>query len=108
MPPVDYSELSDEEAQLRFEELTSSSPERVAWLRQEVGDVLDLTPESLVPLWEWFVRREGARKDRDGELPGMVRAGPARARLAAAFAGHAPRCRRDGALLRRRGPAQRP
>ena len=61
MPPVDYSELSDEEAQRRFDELTSSSPERVAWLRQEVGDVLDLTPESLVPLWEWFVRREGAR-----------------------------------------------
>ena len=63
MPPVDYSELSDEEAQRRFDELTYSSPERVAWLRREVGDVLDLTPESLVPLWEWFVRREGARED---------------------------------------------
>ena len=32
MPPVDYSELSDEEAQRRFHELTSSSPERVLWL----------------------------------------------------------------------------
>jgi len=69
MPPVDYSELSDEEAQLRFVELTSSSPERVAWVRDEVGEVLDLTQESLVPLWEWFVRREGARGDRGGELP---------------------------------------
>lgn len=69
MPPVDYSELSDEEAQLRFHELTSSSPERIAWLRGEVGEALDLTPESLVPLWEWFVRREGSRTDRGGELP---------------------------------------
>ena len=76
MPPVDYSELSDEEAQRRFDELTSSSPERVAWLRREVGDVLDLTPESLVPLWEWFVRREGARSDRGGELPAWYEPDP--------------------------------
>ena len=69
MPPVDHSELSDEEAQRSFDELTASSPERVASLRREVGDVLDLTPESLVPLWEWFVRREGARRDRGGDLP---------------------------------------
>ena len=76
MPPVDYSELSDEEAQRRFDELTSSSPERVAWLRREVGDVLDLTPESLVPLWEWFVGREGARADRGGELPAWYEPDP--------------------------------
>jgi hypothetical protein len=69
MPPVDYSELSDEEAQRSLDELTASSPERVALLRREVGDVLDLTPDSLVPLWEWFVRRERARSDRGGELP---------------------------------------
>lgn len=76
MPPVDYSELSDEEAQRRFDELTSSSPERVAWLRGEVGDVLDLSPESLVPLWEWFVRREGSRSDRGGELPSWYEPDP--------------------------------
>lgn len=76
MPPVDYSELSDEEAQRRFDELTSSSPERVAWLRREVGDALDLSPESLVPLWEWFVRREAARRDRDGELPSWYEPDP--------------------------------
>ena len=69
MPPVDYSQLSDEEAQRSFDELTASSAESVASLRREVGDVLDLTPESLVPLWEWFVRREHARRDRGGELP---------------------------------------
>ena len=76
MPPVDHSELSDEEAQLRFDELTSSSPERIAWLRGELGDVLDLTPESLVPLWEWFVRREGSRSDRGGELPSWYEPDP--------------------------------
>jgi len=76
MPPVDYSELSDEEAHHRFDELTSSSPERVAWLRREVGDALDLTPESLVPLWEWFVRREDGRRDRGGELPAWYEPDP--------------------------------
>lgn len=76
MPPVDYSELSDEEAQRRFDELTSSSPERVAWLRGEVGDALDLSPESLVPLWEWFVRREQGRRDRGGELPAWYEPDP--------------------------------
>lgn len=76
MPPVDYSELSDEEAQRRFDELTSSSPERVAWLRGEVGDALDLSPESLVPLWEWFVRREHARSDRSGKLPSWYEPDP--------------------------------
>jgi hypothetical protein len=45
-------------------------------LRRAVGDVLDLTPESLVPLWEWFVRREGARRDRRGELPAWYEADP--------------------------------
>lgn len=76
MPPVDFSELSDEEAQRCFDELTSSSPERVASLRREVGDVLDLTPESLVSLWEWFVGREGARGDRGGELPAWYEPDP--------------------------------
>ncbi|HEX4929713.1 MAG TPA: hypothetical protein VFV62_03315 [Gaiellaceae bacterium] len=76
MPPVDYSDLSDEEAQRRFDELTSSSPERVAWVRREVGDVLDLTPESLVPLWEWFMRREASRSDRGGELPAWYEPDP--------------------------------
>lgn len=76
MPPVDYSELSDEEAQRRFDALTSSSPERIAWLRAEVGEALDLSPESLVPLWEWFVRREHGRRDRGGEVPAWYEADP--------------------------------
>ena len=76
MPMVDFSELSDEEAQRAFDELTSSSSERVAWLRGEVGDALDLTPESLVALWEWYVRREGARRDRGGDLPAWYRPDP--------------------------------
>jgi hypothetical protein len=76
MPPVDYSELSDEDAQRLFEQLTDSSPERVAALRREVGDVLDLTPESLVPLWEWFVRRESPRSDSGGELPAWYEPDP--------------------------------
>ena len=70
MPPLDYSELTDEEAQRRFESFTASVPERASALRAEVGeDVLDLSPESLVALWEWFVRREGSRGERGGELP---------------------------------------
>ena len=90
MPPVDYSELSDEEAQRRFDELTSSSPERVAWLRREVGDVLDLTPESLVAAVGVVraPRRRALRSRRRAAR--LVRAGSARARRAAALAGDAP------------------
>ena len=64
MPPLDYSELTDEEARQRFESFTATVPERVAALRAEVGEgVLDFSPESLVPLWEWFLRREGGGGD---------------------------------------------
>lgn len=77
MPPLDYSELSDEEVQRRFEELTTAVPDRVARLRREVGEALDLSPESLVPLWEWFLAREAARGgDRGGELPSWYEPDP--------------------------------
>jgi hypothetical protein len=77
MPPLDFSALTDEEAQRFFEEFTATAPERVAALRGEVGEAaLDFSPESLVPLWEWFVRREGSRRDRGGELPAWYLADP--------------------------------
>ena len=78
MPRLDYSELTEEEAEREFEAFVAAGPERVAALRLAVGDeVLDFSPESLVPFWEWFVRREDSGEDRDGELPGVVLAGSA-------------------------------
>jgi hypothetical protein len=70
VPPKDFSELSDDEAEAYFASYTEAVPARAARLRAEVGeDTLDFSPESLVPAWEWFVRREDGRADRDGELP---------------------------------------
>jgi hypothetical protein len=70
MPRLDYSQLTDEEAQGAFEGFVAAGPERVASLRAEVGeDVLDFSPESLVPLWEWFVRRQDAGEDSSGDFP---------------------------------------
>ncbi len=70
MPPFDYSKLTDEEAERVFAEFTAEGAELVARLRREVGeDVLDFSPESLRPLWEWFLRREASRREAGGELP---------------------------------------
>jgi hypothetical protein len=70
MPRLDYSQLSDEEAQRAFDAFVAAGPGRVASLRAELGeDVLDFSPESLVPLWEWFVRREDSGDDSGGDFP---------------------------------------
>jgi hypothetical protein len=70
VPPKDFSALSDDEAEAYFAEYTEAVPDRVARLGGEVGEgVLDGSPESLVPLWEWFLRREDGRRDGSSELP---------------------------------------
>jgi hypothetical protein len=70
VPPLDHSQLTVEEAERVFAAFTAQGPALVAALRREVGeDVLDFSPESLRPLWEWFLAREGSRSDPGGELP---------------------------------------
>ena len=76
MPPRDFSRLSADEAEAYLRERLDLAPERLAAFRREVAasggpgeDELDGSPESLVPLWEWFVRRESARSERGGPLP---------------------------------------
>jgi hypothetical protein len=67
VPPKDFSALSDEDAEAYFADYTGAVPERSARLRGEVGEsVLDGSPESLVPLWEWFLSRE---HEGQSELP---------------------------------------
>ena len=61
-PPLekDFYSLSKEEALSYFDWFIGVIPERVELLRKAcksdgVGDILDYTPESLVPLWRWYL-----------------------------------------------------
>lgn len=76
MPPRDFSALSADEAEAYLRGRLAGAPERLTAFRREVAatggpgeDELDGSPESLVPLWEWFLRREATREERGGPLP---------------------------------------
>ncbi len=70
MPPKDFFSLGDAEAEAFFEAYVARAEPRLDEFRAEVsasgGPELDGSPESLVPLWGWFVARPHAA---DGELP---------------------------------------
>jgi hypothetical protein len=70
MPPRDYSQLSHAEQDAALERHLATAPERLAAFRREAGE-LDGTSDSLVPVWEWFLRRnvEGGRAEDPAELP---------------------------------------
>ncbi len=61
-PPLekDFYSLNKKEAMRYFEWFVSIIPKRIAMLRKAcvsdgIGDILDYTPESLVPLWRWYL-----------------------------------------------------
>ena len=66
---MDYSELSDEEAEAYFDEFKEALPERVAGSGGGRRGGLDLSPESLVPAWEWFLDRREAGSARAASCP---------------------------------------
>ena len=77
MPPKDFSELSDEEAEGYFALVHGggAGPGRPA--APEVGEeALDLSPESLVPVWEWFLGRREAGGAQDGGVLGWYEPDP--------------------------------
>jgi hypothetical protein len=61
MPPRDFFELEEAEAEAYLDAYRAVARERLAWLERVVAArggepvALDGTPESLVPLWRWFV-----------------------------------------------------
>ena len=62
--------LSASEAQAYLDRLVAEGPARIEELRAEAPVELDLTPESLLPLWEWALGRfRPVGGDDDGELP---------------------------------------
>jgi hypothetical protein len=72
MPPRDYSELDETEQDAILERHLATAPERLDGFRREAGELeLDGTPESLVAVWEWFLRRnvEGNRPAQAAETP---------------------------------------
>jgi hypothetical protein len=77
VPPKDFSELSDDEAEAYFASYTEAVPARVAQLRREVGEeALDLSPDSLVPAWEWFLGRREAGSLQNGDVPSWYEPDP--------------------------------
>jgi hypothetical protein len=71
MPPKDFFSLGDAEAEAFFEAYVARAERRLDEFRREVSASggpaeLDGSPESLVPLWRWFVARPQAA---GGELP---------------------------------------
>jgi hypothetical protein len=74
VPPIevdDFSKLKKKEAQIIFNWFFSEIPERLEYLHQLYkagggkGD-LDYTPDSLISLWEWFLRQiDGLSKHPD-------------------------------------------
>jgi hypothetical protein len=68
MPPKDFFSLGDAEAEAFFEAYVARAEPRLDEFRGEVSAAaeLDGSPESLVPLWRWFVARP---RSADGELP---------------------------------------
>ncbi len=72
MPPRDLFELEDSEAEAYFAAYRAAAPERLGWLEREVAGLsLDRTPESLVPLWRWFVSWYDARADAEPDVDGL-------------------------------------
>ena len=83
MPPRDFSRLSRDEAEAYLRERVETAPERLEAFRREVAATggpseaeLDCSAESLVPLWEWFLRREAAREETGGPLPAWYEPDP--------------------------------
>lgn len=73
IPPLNkpVHQLSETEAQAFFDWYMEQLDERTAYLRQYTGLALDYSPESLVPLWKWFLRRaeiENTPAERLNEL----------------------------------------
>ena len=70
MPPRDYAQLSDAEQDAALERQLATAPERLAAFRREAGE-LDGTSDSLVAVWQWFLRRnvDGGRAEEPAELP---------------------------------------
>jgi hypothetical protein len=73
MPPKDFFGLGKAEAEAFFETYVARAEPRLDEFRHEVSasggpaaEQLDGSPESLVPLWSWFLAHEHGA---DGELP---------------------------------------
>jgi hypothetical protein len=73
MPPKDFFGLGDAEAEAFFDDYVARAEPRLDEFRREVSASggpseaeLDGSPESLVPLWRWFVARPA---EAGGELP---------------------------------------
>lgn len=82
IPPLKkpFEEFSKEEAQNYFDWYIGKIPERINYLRTYSGLQLDLSPESLITIWAWFLKNakiEKAPKIRLYELKRQLKRVPA-------------------------------
>ncbi len=76
MPPRDFSELQEAEAEAYLEAYRAAAPERLQWLEQRLASgggasvALDRAPESLIPIWRWFVAWHDAGHGNGQTPPG--------------------------------------
>ena len=70
VPPLDkyIHLLNDAEAQAHFEWFISKLDERVEYLRQFTKLKLDYSPDSLVDIWAWFLKRAKLEKTPEARL----------------------------------------
>ena len=72
---IDFSELTAAEAQSYCDAYSAAAPERAAWLRDVVrrtgGPELDGTPDSLGPLWRWYLGWLAAGGRLPEPVPGL-------------------------------------
>lgn len=58
IPPISkpFDQLSKKEAQQFFDWYTAAMNDRIAYLKRASGLELDYSPDSLIPLWKWFLK----------------------------------------------------
>ena len=67
-----FTNLTPKEAKQHFEWFIEEIPNRIEYLKEllrddGIGDILDYTPESLIPLWDWYegkIRIEKKSKEK--------------------------------------------
>ncbi len=83
VPPqgLDYYGMSKTEAQANFEWFLKVIPERADYLSKRCAedmklplDTFDFSLESLIPIWEWFIKTAKVEKKRKKEISAMKRA----------------------------------
>lgn len=70
---IPFGEMNAEQAKEHFEWYKTQIPLRIEWLKKLAAsdglmDVFDFTPESLIPIWEWYEKKIAYRQLSEEEM----------------------------------------